>query len=93
MDHINPHISTNIQRQKLSIAVFNAASFDPSHERLDGALFPYKNATKIKNTPGSRDFGEVFTLKPETLPCCHILDVFIGQAISRCASTFQKSVS
>ena len=32
MDHENNHISTNIQRQKVSIAVFEPACWDPSHE-------------------------------------------------------------
>ena len=32
MDHKNNHISANIQCQKLSIAVFEPACWDPSHE-------------------------------------------------------------
>ena len=34
MDHKNVNISTNIQRQKLAIAVIKRASWDPSHEGL-----------------------------------------------------------
>ena len=38
MDHKNGRISTNGQRQKLSIAVFEAAREGPSHERLNRAV-------------------------------------------------------
>ena len=50
MDNKNGHISTNIQRQNLSIAVFEAAHENPSHERLDRAV-TYKKAAKIKKVP------------------------------------------
>ena len=44
MDHKNNHMSTNIQRQKLSIAVFKPAYQGPSHEALDRAVSSIKNA-------------------------------------------------
>ena len=51
MDHKNCHISTNRQRQKLSIAVFEAAHQGPSHERLDRAVFSMKRPPKSKRSP------------------------------------------
>ena len=77
MDHKNGHISKNIQRQKLSIAVFEPASWDPSHERLDQTVFFIKKTQKKENYPPSRDFGEVGTVKPETPPPSYILDIYI----------------
>ena len=49
--HKNGHISTNFQRQTLSIAVFEPACWDPSHERLDQAVL------YIKRTPKSKKVG------------------------------------
>ena len=51
MEHKNGYISTNRQRQKLSIAVFEAAHEGPSHERLDRAVFPLKSPPKSKKVP------------------------------------------
>ena len=48
MDHKNGHISTNVQRQKLSIAVFEPACGDPSPERLDRSILPIKRPPKSK---------------------------------------------
>ena len=47
----NGHISTNIQRQQLSIAVFEAAYWCPSHEQLDRAVFSIKRLPKLKQHP------------------------------------------
>ena len=46
MDHKHGHISSNIQRQKLSIAAFEAACWDPSHERLPRAVLSIKSLQK-----------------------------------------------
>ena len=46
MDHQDGHISTNIQRQKLSIAVCEAAHEGPSHEALDRTVFSIKSPPK-----------------------------------------------
>ena len=46
MDYKNCHISTNIQYQKLSIAVFEPASWDPSPEALDRTVFSIKGPPK-----------------------------------------------
>ena len=74
----NSNSSTNRQRQELSIAVFEPACRDPSHEALDRAIFPLKRTpTSKKNTPWSRDFGEGLTIKPETSPPNYILYVYI----------------
>ena len=57
MDNEDDHISTNIQRQKLSIAVFEAAHEGPSHEQLDRAVFLIKDRPNQKNylpVPGFR---------------------------------------
>ena len=54
MDHKNGHISTNRQRQKLSIAVFEAAHEGPSHERLNQVIFSIKRPPKSKtHLPGT----------------------------------------
>ena len=46
VDHKDTHISTNIQRQQLSIAVFEPACQGPSHEALVRAALPIKKAPK-----------------------------------------------
>ena len=46
MDRKNIHISTNIQRQNLSIAVFEAACWGPSHKGLDQAILSIKHLPK-----------------------------------------------
>ena len=51
MDHKNRHIWTNRQRQKLSIAVFEAASWGPSHGALDQAVFFIKSPPNQKRLP------------------------------------------
>ena len=51
MDHKNGHISTNIQHQKLSIAVLEAAHEGPSHGALDWAVFSIKRPPKSKKVP------------------------------------------
>ena len=43
MDHKNTRISTNIQRQELSIAVIEPTCWGPSHEALDGTIFLQKS--------------------------------------------------
>ena len=48
MDYKNTHISTNMQRQKLSIAVFEPARWDTSHEALDRAILYIKRPPKSK---------------------------------------------
>ena len=53
MDHKNGHTSTNIQRQKLSIAVLEPARCGPSHEGLDRAVFLIKRPPKSKKVPPS----------------------------------------
>ena len=45
--HKNGHSSTNIQRQKLSIAVFEPAYWDPTPEGLPRAGLVYKKAAKL----------------------------------------------
>ena len=51
MDHKNGYISTNRQREKLSIAVFEAAHQGPSHERPDLTVLPIKRPPKPKKIP------------------------------------------
>ena len=51
MHHKNGHISTNIQRQKLSIAVFEAAHQGPSHGGPDWAVLCIKRLPKPKKHP------------------------------------------
>ena len=51
-DHKNGHISTNLQRQKLSIAVFEPACQGPSHEALDRAVLSIKTPATQKTAPG-----------------------------------------
>ena len=51
MDYKNGRISTSIQRQKLSIALFEAAHEGPSHERLDRAVLSIKRPPKSKKVP------------------------------------------
>ena len=51
MDHKNNHISTNRQRQKLSIAVFEPARQGPSHEAFDLSVFFIKRPPKSKQLP------------------------------------------
>ena len=51
MDNKNHHISINIQRQKLSMAVLDPAHEGPSHERLDRAVFSMNRPPKSKNAP------------------------------------------
>ena len=46
VDYKNGHISTNIQRQKLSIAAFEAAHEGPSHAALSQAIFSIKRSPK-----------------------------------------------
>ena len=52
MDHKNGHISTNRQRQKLSIAVPEAAHEGPSHGALDRVVFSIKKQPKSTNWQG-----------------------------------------
>ena len=52
MDHKNGHISTNMQRQKLSIAVVEAAHEGPSHAALRRAVLYIKRPPKSKNRGG-----------------------------------------
>ena len=47
----NGNSSTNIQRQKLSIAVFEPAQEGPSHERLDLAVCSIRMPPKYKKLP------------------------------------------
>ena len=51
MDDKNGHISTTVQRQKLSIPVFEAAHQGPSHGGPDRAIFSIKRLPKSKNVP------------------------------------------
>ena len=51
MDHKNRRISTKIQRQKLSIAVFEAAHQGRSHEALDRTVLSIKQRPKSKKVP------------------------------------------
>ena len=67
MDH-KDNISTNIQRQKLSIAVFKPDCWDPSPEGLPGTV------SSINRVPKSMSGGlvpimedQVFTLRTQTL--------------------------
>ena len=46
MDYTNSHISTNFQRQKLSITVFEPAHEGPSHAALNRAVFSSKTPPK-----------------------------------------------
>ena len=66
MDHKNGHISTNIQRQKLSIAVLEAAHECPSPERLDRTVFFVKRPPN-KKINGAGIFQSRVRLKP--YPC------------------------
>ena len=58
MDHKNNHISTNIQRQKLSVAVFEPASWDPSHDGLDWTGLSIKRPPKINKLGGDHPMGQ-----------------------------------
>ena len=51
MDHKNGHISTNRQRQKLLIAVFEAAHEGPSPAAVDRAVFSTKRPPKSQRYP------------------------------------------
>ena len=51
MENKNNKISTNIQRQKLSIAVFKPACQGPSHETFSRADFYIKSMPKSKKLP------------------------------------------
>ena len=88
LDHKNGHISTNRQRQKLSIAVFEAAHQGPSHERLDRAVFLIKRPPKSKKVlpgPGlSPQSGA-----PVPWPPCSLLyiDKYIYVHVQICVST------
>ena len=60
MDDKNSHISTNRQRQKLLIAVFEAAHQGPSHGGPDRAVFSIERPPKSKKIPPrSRDAAPV----------------------------------
>ena len=64
MGHKNGRISTNIQRQKLSVAVFEAACQGPSHEALDHAVCCIKREPKSKKThPRHQDIPEPGTAR------------------------------
>ena len=68
MDHKNGHISTSIQRQKLSIAELEAASWDPLHEALHRAVLFIKQLPKSKNRgwgDGPWRCGAKLRLKPK----------------------------
>ena len=58
MDHKNGHISTNVQHQKFSIAVFKPACWGPSHEGLPRAVLSIKEGAKIKEKWGGHPMGE-----------------------------------
>ena len=75
MDHKNSHISSNRQRQTLSIAVIETACQGPSHEAFDRAVFSIKKPPTLKNKLPVPEFGEVITVKPEPPPPSYILDV------------------
>ena len=65
MDHKNGHISTNRQRQKLLIAVFDAAHQGPSHERLDRTVPSIRSPPKSKkNCHGISTVGTRSTWPP-----------------------------
>ena len=73
MNHKNTHISTNRQRQRLSIAVFETAHWDQSHEALDRAVLCIKKFPKliIGSLVPLMDV-EVFTLKAQILTQAYI---------------------
>ena len=61
----NNHIFTNIQRQKLSIAVFETAHEGPSHEGVDRDVVSTKRLLKQKKTtPGISIRCVLLTWKP-----------------------------
>ena len=57
MDHKNNNISTNIQRQKLSIAVFKPACWDPSPEGLSRTFLSITKPPKSKGWRGRPSHG------------------------------------
>ena len=61
MDHKNSHISTNIQRQKLSIALFEPASWDPSHGGLARTILSTKRSPTSKENTGGAPLGKGFS--------------------------------
>ena len=61
MDHKNGQSSTSIQRQKLSVAVFEPACWDPSPEGLP------ENVLFYKKSPQSRDILEECTAKARSM--------------------------
>ena len=68
-------ISTNVQRQKLSIAVFEPACWSPSPEGLPRAVLFITNSPNHTKNLWPWDFGEVFMARPETPPPSYILDI------------------
>ena len=52
MDHKNSNISPNIQRRKLSIAVFELACWDPLPQRLPWTVLSIEKPPKQKTVPG-----------------------------------------
>ena len=73
MDHKNGHILTNIQRQKLSIAVVEPACWDPSPEGLPQTVLSIKSLPKsTKILPWSWDFPEEGTAKARSMRRAYI---------------------
>ena len=75
MEHKHGHISTNRQRQKLSIAVFEAAHQGPLHGGSDRAILSIKRPPKSKNTLGPLPWRRADYLNAQTLSLTYIGDV------------------
>ena len=85
-DNKNNHISTDIQRQKLSIAVFEPACWDPSTEGQPRTVLSIKRPPKLKKlSPGPRISWRSVWLGP--YPCGVLIykDIYIfaGQTAQR----------
>ena len=70
MDDKNKRIWMNLQRQKLSIAVFEPACWDPSPEALDRSVLSIQNAN-IKKWGGTHH-GEKGGCPNAPLACSHL---------------------
>ena len=67
MDHKNYYISTNRQRQKHSIAVFEAACRGPSHEGLDRAVLSTKRLPNSNKYRGDCDTADKSAARAQTV--------------------------
>ena len=74
--HKHDNISTNIWRQKLSIAVFKPACWDPSPEGLPRTVLSMKRLPKSKEIPPGPGIS-VRGLRLSRKPCVAVIYVYI----------------